>query len=90
MSNPCLNGAKCIDLYDKYECNCAANFTGILCDSCIPGNKGADCSEVFNPCEPQPCENNGTCVPDKDLYTCNCAEGFFGEKCTIRINPCSE
>lgn len=78
-------------MYDKYECNCAANFTGTHCSDCIPGNIGTNCDEVVNPCEPEPCKNNGTCSPNKDEYTCDCTGlGYFGDHCEIRIDPCTK
>lgn len=31
-SNPCQNGAKCMDKFDDYECMCPKDFTGKDCD----------------------------------------------------------
>ena len=32
-SNPCHNGAECVDDDNGFSCSCAAGFTGELCDS---------------------------------------------------------
>ena len=32
-SNPCKNGATCIDDHYKYNCSCALGFEGIHCES---------------------------------------------------------
>ena len=31
-SQPCKNGAKCIDRINSYECSCAAGYTGKHCE----------------------------------------------------------
>ena len=31
-SNPCQNGAECVDDINGFSCSCAAGFTGELCD----------------------------------------------------------
>ena len=33
LSNPCVNGAACIDLDDRFECNCTAGYTGVTCQT---------------------------------------------------------
>ena len=32
-SNPCQNGATCIDAVNSYTCNCAAGYEGTLCQT---------------------------------------------------------
>ena len=32
VSNPCRNGATCVNLVNAYKCNCANGFTGTNCD----------------------------------------------------------
>ena len=31
LSNPCLNGATCIDFFNGFQCRCAPGWEGILC-----------------------------------------------------------
>ena len=31
-SSPCRNGATCLDLVNKYECQCVAGYTGTNCE----------------------------------------------------------
>ena len=32
-SNPCMNGAKCVDGVDSYNCRCESSYTGVICES---------------------------------------------------------
>jgi len=32
-SNPCENGATCIDAVDSYTCSCVAGYTGTHCET---------------------------------------------------------
>lgn len=34
-SNPCLNGAECLDLVNQYECSCTPGFSGVTCAQSI-------------------------------------------------------
>ena len=74
LSNPCKNGATCIDLYGDYLCRC------------IPGWEGFDCSINKDDCIIQavgsqgPCLNNGTCVDKVGTYDCICWPGWTGNK----------
>ncbi|XP_072017178.1 uncharacterized protein [Amphiura filiformis] len=68
-SDPCFNGAQCIDEGGSYYCNCTSGWTGVKCDLDI-----SDC--YSNPCpEPKICNdlNNG--------YECVCPDGWKGENC---------
>lgn len=31
-SNPCLNGATCVNLPFRYNCSCGSGFTGLHCE----------------------------------------------------------
>ena len=33
VSNPCMNGATCLDLVNSYQCQCAAGYTGNTCQT---------------------------------------------------------
>jgi len=50
LSNPCLNGANCVDLKDDYKCECR------------PGYWGHDCEKEVDDCALRPCLNNATCI----------------------------
>ena len=44
-SDPCMNGATCLDELDQFSCQCAAGFTSTVCDVNI------------NECASDPCIN---------------------------------
>ena len=33
LNNKCLNGARCVDKLNGYDCNCLYGFTGVFCES---------------------------------------------------------
>ncbi len=77
-SNPCLNGASCLDGINDYDCVCQAGFTG------------RNCEVNINECEVQPCMNGGQCVDGVNAYTCVCdGTGFEGIHCEINIDECA-
>lgn len=66
-SNPCKNGATCVDEVGRYRCQCLQGFTGMDChvsesDECV--NDGG-------------CKNGGTCVQG----TCQCSPLYTGPDC---------
>ncbi|XP_044171678.1 uncharacterized protein LOC114977630 isoform X6 [Acropora millepora] len=76
-SNPCQNGATCVNLVGSYRCNCA------------PGYTGGTCQTDINECSPNPCQNGATCVNLIGSYRCDCAPGYLGSTCQTDINECS-
>jgi hypothetical protein len=32
-SSPCVNGATCVNQYNKYTCTCAPGYKGVTCSS---------------------------------------------------------
>ena len=66
--NLCVNGAVCVDVWNKYACNCTLGFNGTYC-----GNNIDDC--VFNDCQ-----NGAACMDGIAEYTCDCAPGFTDDR----------
>lgn len=75
-SNPCQNGARCVNIGTKYHCQC------------VPGYKGAHCEHEINLCSSNPCVNNGTCNNFRTDFQCRCPPGFKGRKCEQNIDEC--
>uniref|UniRef100_A0A3B1JZZ4 EGF-like domain-containing protein n=1 Tax=Astyanax mexicanus TaxID=7994 RepID=A0A3B1JZZ4_ASTMX len=75
LSQPCQNGAICLDGIDVYQC------------FCVPGFQGYHCEIDINECASRPCENNGTCINGKDRYICDCLVGFTGKN-AVEIDEC--
>ena len=82
-SQPCLNGAHCIDLRGGFECVCQSGFKGKLCQE-----KLSECKE---------CSTNGTekCFIDMSVQRCKCKPGYTGENCELvdlfdecQLEPC--
>ena len=44
---------------------------------------GINCSESYDPCDPNPCANGGTCQKSYDghYFQCNCPAGYGGLTC---------
>lgn len=77
-SNPCKNGATCLDHISSFSCVCKPGLTGRLCE--LHPNR----------CESIPCQNGGTCTNGVDAFTCTCARGFNGETCEKRTGDCTD
>ena len=82
-SNPCQNGAACVDAIDGFTCQCTPAFAGVHC-------------EVENfACVSQPCENGGSCndgapgSPEEGEFSCGCVWGFKGLLCSFDGNKCA-
>ena len=67
-TNPCENGATCIDDVASYTCEC------------MTGYRGENCEEIDD-CESNPCQNGATCYDGDSSYTCNCMIGYTGMNC---------
>lgn len=77
-SNPCKNGATCLDHNSSFSCVCKPDLTGRLCEL------------HHNRCDSTPCQNGGTCTNGIDAFTCTCARGFTGETCGKRTGDCPD
>ncbi|XP_042896981.1 protocadherin-like wing polarity protein stan isoform X2 [Parasteatoda tepidariorum] len=82
-ANPCPLNSTCIDLWDKYECQCDMGFVG---KNCLPV------------CEVNPCAPGSTCRSSSKFslhdnhkygYTCECDGLHTGEYCEVPLDhPC--
>jgi hypothetical protein len=63
-SQPCFNGATCVDAVNGFMCNCVLGFNGTVCQTNI------------DDCASQPCVNGGTCVDGIDSFLCQCSAGW--------------
>ncbi|XP_011674027.2 sushi, von Willebrand factor type A, EGF and pentraxin domain-containing protein 1 [Strongylocentrotus purpuratus] len=77
VSNPCADGATCVDVTHGYDCVCPPGFAGDDCQLDIDECFGNDV-----------CLNNATCTNLVNAYVCECANGFKGENCQINIDDC--
>lgn len=76
-SQPCLNGGRCIDKLDGFECNCSSTgYTGDVCQINI------------DECQSNPCENGARCVDMINDYQCTCFPGYTGKNCETDIDEC--
>ena len=70
-SNPCRNGASCLEHTDSYTCACADGYDGIHCE------------HEIDECESNPCQNEGTCVDSLGGFNCQCADGYENVHCDV-------
>ncbi|XP_071816734.1 uncharacterized protein [Apostichopus japonicus] len=79
-SDPCLNGAVCLDLsLTDFFCVCSGCFEGQLCQIEI------------DPCVGNQCGNGGVCIRDPTSctqYWCQCSSCFTGQFCQIGLDAC--
>lgn len=77
-SQPCYNGATCIDLPQGYRCQCA------------PGYSGINCQEERSDCRNDTCPARAMCKdePGYNNYTCLCRAGYTGLDCDITVCGC--
>ena len=76
-SNPCKNGAQCLDYVNEFTCLCPPGWTGKTCDVDI------------NECSSNPCKNKGQCINELNGYRCKCKPAFSGTNCEINIEDCA-
>ncbi|KAM7390891.1 hypothetical protein PAMA_008881 [Pampus argenteus] len=80
-SNPCQNGATCLNLLNSYHCVCPSNWAGPNCATDV--NECQVYSGTF-----QGCQNGATCVNIPGSFTCNCSPEWSGTLCTVRYDDC--
>ncbi|XP_068445617.1 protein crumbs homolog 1 isoform X2 [Clinocottus analis] len=73
--NPCLNGGECQDLFNTYNCSCAAGWAG------------RRCSFFTDTCASGPCVH-GNCSVTGMTYECACAAGYAGVDCDEEVDMC--
>ncbi|GAB1598157.1 protein crumbs-like [Argonauta hians] len=83
VSDPCQNGAECIQNCNaqNYSCTCLEGFKGKHCEE--------DIDECNEPASKFPCKNNSPCTNTVGSYTCDCVDGYIGKNCDLE-NPCSQ
>ncbi|KAG7498180.1 crumbs-like 2-like [Solea senegalensis] len=78
-SDPCQNGAVCLDMVNSYECDCSdTGFQGDYCEVDIPE------------CASDPCQHGATCLEGIKLYSCLCWPGYEGPNCETDIDECAD
>lgn len=74
-SGPCLNGATCEDLFNKFSCVCDLGWGGDQCETDV------------DECESQPCVH-GSCKDYLAGFECRCNPGYVGTLCDEDIDEC--
>lgn len=74
-SDPCLNGATCEDLFNKFNCACDLGWEGEHCE--------ADTDD----CMSQPCVH-GSCKDYLASFECDCHPGYAGTLCDEDLDDC--
>ncbi|XP_014328981.2 protein crumbs homolog 2-like [Xiphophorus maculatus] len=75
-SGPCLNGATCEDLFNKFGCVCDTGWEGELCET------------DTDDCASQPCVY-GSCKDYLASYECRCDPGYTGTLCDGDTDECA-
>uniref|UniRef100_A0AAQ4S401 Crumbs cell polarity complex component 1 n=1 Tax=Gasterosteus aculeatus aculeatus TaxID=481459 RepID=A0AAQ4S401_GASAC len=93
VSQPCQNGATCVDRCEVYEtCRCEEpthdplTITGRTHESFA----WATCEIQTDECQSQPCLNGGSCHEYARSFSCTCLPGFQGHRCEINTDECQE
>lgn len=74
-SDPCLNGATCKDIFNKFNC---------ICDL---GWEGEQCETDTDDCISQPCIH-GSCKDYLAGFECSCHPGYAGALCDEDVDDC--
>ena len=61
----------------RYNCTCAAGFTGF------------NCEENIDDCQPNSCQQYEQCVDGINSHQCVCPVGKTGQRCSVDIDYCS-
>ena len=77
-SNPCLNGASCLNHGTSFSCACPKGFQGVQCEYNV------------NDCAGQPCRNGGTCNDLIGDFSCSCPPGTEGKLCEVNVDDCKK
>lgn len=72
-SEPCQNGATCIDQVDGFACKCRPGYVGLQCEAEID-----EC--LSDPCNPAGTER---CIDMDNKFVCMCREGYSGSFCEV-------
>ncbi|XP_019643256.1 PREDICTED: LOW QUALITY PROTEIN: protein crumbs-like [Branchiostoma belcheri] len=79
VSEPCMNGATCLNVTGGYQCTCPEGFAGVNCEININ-----ECASV-----PAPCKNGGVCTDGIGGVICDCTDtGYEGPFCDRDVNEC--
>ncbi|XP_059196299.1 protein crumbs homolog 1 [Centropristis striata] len=73
--NPCLNEGECQDLFNTYNCSCAAGWAG------------RRCGFFTDTCASSPCAH-GNCSVNGLSYECTCEAGYAGVDCDEEVDMC--
>jgi len=76
VSNPCLNGATCNNLFDPSQFTC----------TCVPVYSGPICATLFDNCASSPCVNGGNCSNGINSFECTCPAALGGTTCAEVIS----
>lgn len=94
FSNPCLNGGDCLNLFDRYKCNCPSVWTGHNCEKLLfPSEKLLNRGQTCSPSEILQCANGGTCIKNLNgSFNCSCPKNYSGLYCEVldicSLKPC--
>ncbi|XP_050313173.1 cubilin-like isoform X2 [Anthonomus grandis grandis] len=81
-SNPCKNGATCLDLYNAFLCQCQTGWEGETCETDIN-----ECARYAG--TDLGCQNGATCLNLQGSYQCACAAGWIGMQCNRKPTDCA-
>lgn len=74
--DPCLNGATCQDIFNKFKCACDSGWEGEACET------------DTDDCVSQPCVH-GSCEDRLGGFECRCLLGYAGPLCDVDVDDCA-